>query len=136
MRSDEFFDDNQGLLLSIESAVIKFYREHPTLLDHNVDKVYEGIQRTYEKAVQGKNPPTLRWKDLEEDLFNDLMLVIKVMSGENSLSTEEGEEIMLPPTPPEVIVAALKLLRKSIGTWTGKTQGRRGYLDYVDGFIP
>lgn len=134
MRTDEFFEANQGILMSIESVVISYYRDHPDLVDHNVDKVYEAIQRTYEKELKGKKPPKLRLKDLEVELHEDVLSVCMIMLGEETVEDEEGNDITVGSASKETIIACMKKLRSSIKTWTS-SYGRRGYLDYVSNFI-
>lgn len=135
MFNDDFVEANEGILMSIESAVMGFYRDHVDLVDYNVDKVYEAIQRTFEKELQGKNPPTLRLKGLEEELHSNVLNICKVLIGEEPVEDEEGNEVTLPAVPKETIVDCMKRLRKSIKTWTGNAYGRTGYLDYVKRFI-
>lgn len=134
MRTDDFFEANQGILMSIESVVISYYRDHPDLVDHNVDKVYEAIQRTYEKELKGKKPPKLRLKDLEVELHEDVLSVCMIMLGEETVEDEEGNDITVGSASKETIIACMKKLRSSIKTWTS-SYGRRGYLDYVSNFI-
>ena len=135
MFNDDFIDENESSLLTIESAVMGFYRDYPDLVDHNVDKVYEAIQRTYEKELQGKNPPKLRLRDLEVELHENILGVCKVLMGEETVEDEEGNELTVGWATKETIIDCMKRLRSSIKTWTGKAYGRRGYLDYVSRFI-
>jgi hypothetical protein len=135
MSHDEFFEANQGILLSIESTVIRFYHDHNELVDHNVNKVYEAIHRKFEKELQGKNPPKLRLKGLEEELHETLLAICLIMIGEESVEGEDGEESYVGEVSKELMIACIKRLRSSIKTWTGKAYGRRGYLDYVRRFI-
>ena len=135
MRTDEFFDANEGILLSIESMVISFYRDHSDLVDYNVDKVYEAIHRSYEKELKGKNPPKLRLKDLEVELHERILDICKVLIGEETVEDEDGNEIIVGSASKETIIACMKRLRSSIKTWTGNAYGRTGYLDYVSRFI-
>lgn len=135
MRRDIFSEENQGILLSIESTVMGFYRENPDLVDHNVNKVYEAVQRRFEKEVKGKKPSKLRLKGLEEELHKEVLSICQIQIGEESIIDEDGEEVYVGETSKETMIACMKKLRKSIKTWTGNAYGRRGYLDYVRRFI-
>jgi hypothetical protein len=116
MLNDPFIDGHENILLSIESAVMGFYRKHPDLVDYNVDKVYEAIQRAFEKELQGKNPPKLRLKGLEEDLHENILGIYNVMIGEETVEDEQGNEITIGSASKEIIINCLKRLRKSIKT--------------------
>lgn len=135
MLRDEFFEANQGTMLSIESTIMRFYREHNDLVDHNVNKVYEAVQRRFEKEVKGKNPPKLRLKGLEEELYESLLGICQILIGEEPVEDEGGEEVYVGEASKETMIACIKRLRSSIKTWTGNAYGRRGYLDYVSRFV-
>lgn len=148
MRSDPFFDEHQGILQSIETNVVAYYREHPELTDYNVEKVYTGLQRTFEKEIQDRKAPKLRFNELEKRLFDMIEGISRFFVGEKGLlphkeqdgfaEDEESDEILLDSgesVSKEVIVKALKRLRGSIKTWTGKVRGQRGYLDYISQFM-
>jgi hypothetical protein len=47
----------------------------------------------------------------------------------------ETEEIRPVPITLDEMIACLKRVRRSVKRWT-KEGGRRGYLDFVDGFFP
>jgi hypothetical protein len=128
-------DEYQGIFMTIELEVVNTYRNNPELVDHNVDKVYEGLHRTFEKELQGKNPPRLRLNDLEEALHDRLTGLCEIFLGDGELKNEDGEDIDLPmePISKEVIVKILKRLRSSIKTWS--SYGRRGYLEYISRFM-
>ncbi len=125
MNKDDFLDEHLDKFLSIEVCILAFYRSHPTLVDHNVDKVYEAFQRHYEKLLQGKEAPALRLKGDEETLYKELCEVIYELFG----ILEDAED-------QKSLVATMKRLRKSIHTWTGSAYGRQGYLNYIDRMMP
>ena len=105
--------------------------------DHQVDKVYEAIERILEKQLQGKNLPKLRWKDNEEGLFHLLMAISELLMGE-TLKTQEGEDFDLPTEPisRELLIKIMKRLRSSVKLWTGSSAfGRQGYLNYISKFM-
>jgi len=132
--TDDLTTIYQDIFHNIELNVVTFYREHPDLVDHQVDKIYEALQRTFEKELQGKKPPRLRWKGAEEELFMRLMALSELIMG-NTLETEDGEPVELPvePISKELLVKIFKRLRSSINLWSER--GRRGYLDYIINFM-
>lgn len=157
MRPDAFFDEHQDILESIEMNVIAYYREHPSLTDYHVEKIYNGLQRTFEKELQDRKPPKLRFNELEQDLFDIIEDISRFFVGEAEVEIHEAhdhaheteeqivqnedeesdEELLdsIEPVSKEVIVKAMKRLRGSIKTWTGKVQGKRGYLDYISQYL-
>lgn len=149
MYPEPFLDENHGTLLSIESIVVAYYREHPNLSDSNVEKVYNSLQRVFDKEVQGKNPPKLRFNDLEQDLFDRIEAICRILVGDDDAEplsedeqetvetdSEEIEALEIDPVPKDVMVKCMKRLRSSIKTWTGRNAyGRQGYLNYVSSFI-
>lgn len=66
---------------NIKSAIIRFYREHPGLLDHNVHKVYEALERQYNAEMNGRNPPPLRLTPLEQVLYDKVSVVCQRWMG-------------------------------------------------------
>jgi hypothetical protein len=125
------------IFYNLELQVVNYYRAHPTLTDYQVDKVYEGLERTLEKELQGKHPPKLRWKDAEERLFIQLQEIGNWLLGD-SLTTKDGEPFPPPDEPisKELLVKIIKRLGSSVKVWTGSSgYGQRGYLDYISNFM-
>ncbi|GAB5493626.1 MAG: hypothetical protein Phog2KO_38410 [Phototrophicaceae bacterium] len=138
MYPDSFLDENQFILMAIESQVTNYYAEHPELVDYNVEKVYNSIQRVFEKEIQDKNPPKLRLKPREQELYDRIENVCRLYTGEQTIESEEADidDILAShPVAKDTIVKCMKRLRSSIKTWTGNVYGQRGYLDYVSNFI-
>lgn len=125
MAYDEIVETHQDKFQSIEELILDFYRKHPSLVDFNVDRVFETFQRHYEKVLQGKNPPALRLDADEERLYKALGELLPGLLGD----LEETETQKL-------LVAIMKRLRKSIHLWTGSAYGRQGYLNYIDRMLP
>jgi hypothetical protein len=161
---DNLTDEYQHIFMNIELNVVMVCRKYTELVDHNIDKVYEAVQRTLEKELQGKNPPKYRWKGHEEDLFEAVEGMTRVLLGEDSLveyvksdedtthdaeatvddevedddeaDDDDDDEIEVETVPKEVMVKILKRLRSSVHTWTGSSAyGRRGYIDYISNFM-
>lgn len=138
MHNDPFLDENQFILMAIESQVTSYYAEYPKLVDHNVEKVYNSIQRVFDKEIQDKKPPKLRLKPLEQGLYDRIENVCRLYTGEQTIESEEADidDILAShPASKSTIVKCMKRLRSSIKTWTGNVYGQRGYLDYVSNFI-
>ncbi len=133
---DPFIDQYFNVLLNIEMGIVEIYKEYPELTDHQVDKVLNGLIRTYTAELKGRSAPKLRFTDAETSLFERVEFACGMFIGENVLVDDDtGEELpMLEPKTVEEIIACLKRIRKSVKFWT-KEHGRQGYLNYVKQFL-
>jgi hypothetical protein len=78
---DSVSEQHEDVLQNIEFVIMTFYRQHPELTDHNVNKVYEGLERTYKAASAGKTPPTLRFTPLEQPLCDEVKAICEWRMG-------------------------------------------------------
>ena len=128
---DEVIDNYHDILLVIELEVAKVYQAHPDLNDHHVDKVYEALQRAFEKELRGKNPPTFRWLVFEEELYAGILAHCRtILDPEAELIVSKTH---VQTASRETLIKCLKRLRKSIKTWS--PYGNRGYLEYIMDFL-
>lgn len=132
---DSMSEQHEDVLQNIEVVVTMFYRQHPELSDHNVNKIYEGLERTYKATSAGKTPLTLRFTPLEQSLFDAVKAVCEWRMGQGEDPNLKVGGAGLDPIDISVIIACLKRLQKSIRLWTTEF-GMRGYLNYVEQFIP
>jgi len=140
MKNDMFFEENQFILMAIESQVIAHYRENPELVDNNVEKVYNSLQRVFDKEVKERNAPKLRFNPIEQALYDRIETICRLYTGEEVLDSEdeeldEDDILNFNPVSKTVIIQCMKRLRSSIKTWSGNTYGIRGYLDYISNFM-
>ena len=135
--TDDLTSEYENIFMTIEKNVVDTCRKYSDLVDHNIDKVYEAVQRTLEKELQGKNPPTYRWKGHEEELFYTVDALVHLFLGDEALEiTDADSEIEVETVSKETMVKILKRLRSSVKTWTGSSAyGRRGYIDYISRFL-
>ena len=82
-------------------------------------------QKLLHKLPQRKNPPELRLDADEERLYKAIGEILATLF--DNLEDAENQKLL---------VAIMKRLRKSIQTWTGKSYGRQGYLNYIDRMLP
>lgn len=144
MKKDIFFEENQFILMAIESQVTITYRQNPELVDNNVEKVYNSLQRVFDKEVKERDAPKLRFTPLEQDLYDRIDTVCRLYTGEQlldskALDVEDEDDLELDfnpnPVSKTIIIQCMKRLRSSIKTWSGNTYGIRGYLDYISQFM-
>lgn len=134
---DDFTEQYQNILHSIEEIVVKIYREHPDLADFQVDKVFSELTREYAAAARNRTPPRLRLSGLQEVLYPQVKKICDFyLGGAKAYDAETGEEMEIPIAyTHDEIIACLKRLRRSINLWT-QDFGRQGYLNYVTQFFP
>ncbi len=133
---DEYFD----VLQNIEFAIHQTFVQHPELLDYQVNKVLEGLERTIKASQSGRTPPTLRFTPLEQPLYDAVKSICDWRSGQVSerpavLSSPLMAQDTINPITADEIIICLKRVQKSIKLWTTES-GMRGYLNYIDQFFP
>ena len=127
-------ENHLDILQNIEFSIVQVYREHEQLADHNVNKVIDGLMRVYQAELKGRKPPTLRFSELEQQLFDGVKVICEWRLGR--AEGDDGEDAPGPESVTvEIIIACLKRIRRSVSLWT-KERGKRGYLDYIQGFLP
>lgn len=128
------FDEDRYLdvLQNIEVAAIEVYRSDPELVDGEVEKALSGLITAYNARKNGKSLDlaSLRLNERSEKVFRAVYEICEWRLGSGSSS----------PSHPEVrslteVVACLQRVRKSVRRWT-KERGRRGYLNFVQEYLP
>jgi hypothetical protein len=122
------------LLKIIETAVIRYYEEHPDLTDAQVERVYEVLIRTYKAGARAAEEPPVRMAALEEELYRRVAAVCEWCQGSVDAPWPKAKRQPALRTSDE-IVACLKHLRRSVKFWT-KESGRQGYLNYIKPYLP
>lgn len=57
MQDDPIIEAFSDVLQNIEFAIIQTHNPHPQLLDTGVDRVLEGLERTYQNEQRNKPAP-------------------------------------------------------------------------------
>ena len=130
MNVEEEFED---VLQNIEFAVVSTFREHPDLLDFDVERVYETLIKEYARPARGTSPtfPT----EARAALYARVKHICDWRLGRGEIGDTKSRMPAPEPITPEEMVACLKRLRRSVNMWT-KRGGRQGYLEFVGDFIP
>ena len=130
MNVEEEFED---VLQNIEFAVVSTFREHPQLLDFDVERVYETLIKEYSRPAGATSPtfPT----EMRAALYARVKHVCDWRLGRGEIGDTKTRMPAPEPITPEEMVACLKRLRRSVNMWT-KRGGRQGYLEFVGDFIP
>src|SRR5579864_2464970 len=106
---DKFEDRYYDVLQNIEFAIVAVYREHPDLADLNVDRVLEGLIRSYTAEMNRRPAPTLALSDIDKSLLARVRGICEWRLGRDGPQTEAGGKLPeFEPKTPEEIIACLK----------------------------
>jgi len=134
-----FEEEYEDVLHNLESAITICYREHPDLIDAEVDVGLELLVKYYSAEAQGKTIAYRKPKGSSGIVADAVKEMCDWRLGRENLAAtnEEGNpvELEIESKTPSEIVACLKRIKSSIKLWTRKG-GRQGYLDFVDEYIP
>jgi hypothetical protein len=100
-----------------------------------VDKVLEGLIRTYAAAMNRRPEPILILSELDRALQPHVRGMCEWRLGHDEAQTQAGAKLITSePKTPDEIVGCLKRIRKSVKRWT-KRGGRQGYLRFISQYI-
>lgn len=124
-------EDYQDVLQNIEAAVVQIWRRNSAMTNYTAMSAYDAAINYYRALAnqQTPKPPTI--SGLDAEVFEAVKAVCELRSGR----TPGPEAADLTPIPLEDLVACLRKLRKSVDFWT-KQGGRKGYLEYIERFLP
>lgn len=129
---DEYLD----VLHNIETAIISVYCEQPGLVDAEADKALNTAQLEYQAELQGRSASYPMPGGLAKQVYVRVKAMCDWRLGRAALETAEGEPGPgVPALTVDEIIFCLKRIRKSIRKWT-KEGGQRGYLNFVDQYVP
>ncbi len=136
-RRGEFEERYEDVLENIEFAIISVYREHPEMTNDHALSAVNALIRVYNAELKGRTPPPSKLEPLAQAVYAVMEKICEWRLGrQNPFSMDDGSPAPTPePLTVEEILACLKRIRKSIKFWQ-RQLGRRGYLDFVNPFIP
>ena len=134
MRVDQEF---RNVLLNIEVQVIDIAHDNPEIADYQVEKVYSALLSKYKALARGKEAKDINFKNPTDLLYDQVNGVCGFFVGDIEPENEDGEVIDIPmeKISYQDMIACLKYLRKSVKLWN-KEGGQKGYLNYVEEFVP
>ena len=131
-----FEDSYLDVLQNIEATIVSVYREHPGLLDYEVDKALDALIRVYQAEQQQRTIGGTELTLLPEIIYERVRAVCEWRLGrESAFEAEAGAAPLPDPLTVAEIVACLKRIRKSVQKWS-KREGRQGYVRFIAEFIP
>jgi hypothetical protein len=138
-QDDHAMIDTEGqyldVLQNIEAAIVGVYREHPELLDYEVEKALNALAIAYQAEQQGRARQPAAVAPLPQQVYAAVHAVCEWRLGRETLHSANGSSDLRPePLPLEVVIACLKHIRKSVQNWT-RREGRQGYLRFVSDYV-
>ena len=132
-----FEEEYEDVLQNIEFAIMGVYREHPELVDSEVEKAVNALILTYQAEMQRCTPSPVSFTPLGQQVYVRVQSMCEWRLGRKEVFlTASGEHLPKPePLSLEAMIACLKRIRKSVQTWT-RREGRQGYLCFVEEFFP
>ena len=134
---DTFEDRYLDVLQNLEFAVVQVARENPDLVDSNVELAIDRLIRYYSAKAKGHEPRTPRLAPMTKKVFESVQTMAELRLGNLELATEDEDAppIEIPPITIDELIDCLKRIRKSVRFWH-KQSGQRGYIEYIDDFLP
>ena len=128
MRTEENYED---VLQNLEYAIVELFRRRPELLDYDVDAALEWLVARYVAELRGRDPREAP-AGIRGELAAEVAVVCEWRLGRREMP---GVPPVEPLLPIEALLECLKRLRKSVRRWN-REGGRRGYLTFVQRFLP
>jgi hypothetical protein len=129
-----FEDEYLDVLQNIEFAIVNVYRKHRDLTDYDVERAVDALIVRYQAEQRKRTPQPARLSDIAAMVVESVSVMCEWRLGRVTQSNlpkmPEDEALSL-----EELIACLKRIRKSVQLWT-KQGGRRGYLDFVEQYLP
>lgn len=137
MSGQSFEDEYLDILQNIEFNIVQIAQKHPEMTDWDALSAIEALIAAYRKKSAGRKVTPRKLSPLAEEIYATLNAMCDWRLGEGQLLNKEGEPVDIPLDPITVdeLLACLKRIRLSINRWT-KQGGRRGYLTFIDQFLP
>ena len=133
---DSFEEQYLDVLHNIEFAIVQTHREHPDLLDLDVESALNALIRAYKAEADNHPISSPRLSELEQEAYEAAKAMCELHLGRTRLTNKDNQSVNLPMSSVtiEEIVACLKRIQRSVRRWS-KRNGRRGYLEFVKQFI-
>jgi hypothetical protein len=139
MTPTEFEEEYLDVLQNLEFGIVQVARQNPEMVDWQVQSAVEALMAFYRARAAGNPDPELAsdLAPLAQETHDLVYSIAEWLVGQGEVRNKEGERVDIPfePLTGQEIYDCLKRIRKSIRRWT-KRAGRRGYLNYIDQFLP
>jgi len=132
-----FEDQYLDVLHNIESGILMVYRTQPELADFDVENALNALIRQYNAEMKGRSASPAQLNPLAQAVYDSVRIMCEWRLGRGEIvHTKDGASLpQPPPIQTDEIIACLKRVRKSVQYWN-KEGGRRGYLTFVEEYVP
>ncbi|MFT4758728.1 MAG: hypothetical protein ACI9LN_000690 [Saprospiraceae bacterium] len=130
----------QPILHSIEGTTIRIHTEFPTIVDNDVEWVYDRLLTYYKNRISNKNvEEPLSTVERRQILIDEILNIIDVREEREMdiqfINNPKFINIGNPIPSIEIFYTlAFKRLRNSVRTWR-KKRGRKGYLSFIEPYL-
>ncbi|HYH82578.1 MAG TPA: hypothetical protein VEX86_22495 [Longimicrobium sp.] len=124
-----FEEEYQDVLQNIEFAIVGVHREHPEMLDYDVDGALEALVARYTAEQRGRTSREPSLHGLRQDVHAAVLGICEWRLGRDPANPVPSDMNSV-----EEILACLKRVRSSVQRWT-REGGRQGYLTFVRRFL-
>jgi hypothetical protein len=131
--SMKWTDDKLDILQNLEFSVVNVWRAHPEMLDYSALRAYEAAFQKYRAELRGHTPKPSGLTGLDATTFTAVQAMCEFRLGRGTGVIEGPEDI--PPISLELLLDCLRELAKSTERHT-KAEGRQGYLNFINQFLP
>ena len=129
----KFGEKNLDVLQNIEFAIVRVYRADSSLLDVDAKEALDALVRHYHAEEEQRRPPVMKLSERSERVFESVQGMCEWRLGRAPFPGEV--EMHDSDLPVSELVECLRKIQKSVPLWS-KQGGRKGYLDFVSGFMP
>ena len=128
--------DYMDVLKNIEFAIISVHREHPLLVDFDVENALNALINRYFAESTQHAPRPVNLNERAQLVYERVETMCEWRLGRQSFVNQEDRKFEMQPgsITLDVILACLKRIRKSVQRWS-KEGGRQGYLTFIGRFI-
>lgn len=134
---EKFEEKYEDVLQNIEFALVQVYRAHKEMTDWEARDAVNALIRTYKAELHRRGMPSLHLNPLAREVYDNVKGMCEWRLGREQMLEEKGRPMNLPLTPKTLdeIIACLQRVLRSIELWQ-RERGRRGYYNFVSGFVP
>ena len=129
----EWTDDKLSVLQNLEFSIVEIWRAHPEISDYTALRAYEAAFQTYRSELLGHTPKPPSLSGLDVAAFEAVKAMCEFRLARRPCPVPGPGSV--PPISLQLLVDCLRELVRSVERHT-KMDGRKGYLTFIDQFLP
>jgi hypothetical protein len=130
--AEKFEERYEDVLQNIEFSIVAVHRDHPELLDYDVDAALEALISRYGAEARGRTPREHTLPGLRGEVYDAVLYICEWRIGR--AAPDDNPATVAERKSAEELAACLKRVRTSVQRWT-KERGRQGYLTFIARFV-